>query len=131
MRMRLGEGPSTILSSTRTLPEVGRCKPVMMCNSVDLPQPEGPTMQRNSPARTFNSIPSSASSRSPLLDGYDNDTSRTQTFGSAAVASGRTSARLDFNRSPRDRPSFAVSDLDDEIIAPPFCLFPSAPDSAV
>src|SRR5215472_2470066 len=98
MRMRLVDGPSTILSSTLTLPEVGRCNPVMMCSNVDLPQPEGPTMQRNSPVRTFRSIPSRASRRSPLVDEYDRDRLRTQTLGSAGEASGRTSARLDFER---------------------------------
>src|SRR6266480_1638979 len=61
--MRSVPGPSIRLSSTRTCPAVGCCSPAITCNRVDFPQPEGPTMQRNSPGFTLRSIPSSASNR--------------------------------------------------------------------
>ena len=38
-----------------TLPEVGGVRPPRMWNSVDLPEPEGPTMETNSPRFTSRS----------------------------------------------------------------------------
>src|SRR5215212_11726317 len=38
--------------STNTWPELGVSTPPRMCNSVDLPDPEGPTMATNSPFST-------------------------------------------------------------------------------
>jgi hypothetical protein len=46
--------------STRTAPVEGSIKPARMLKSVDLPQPEGPTIETNSPALASMSIPSSA-----------------------------------------------------------------------
>ena len=40
--------PVTALPPMRISPPVGARKPAMMFRSVDLPQPDGPTMQRNS-----------------------------------------------------------------------------------
>ena len=40
--------PVTALPPMRISPPVGGRKPAMMLSSVDLPQPDGPTMQRNS-----------------------------------------------------------------------------------
>src|SRR6201985_4022573 len=40
-----------------TLPSVGSSRPAMMLSSVDLPQPDGPTRIRNSPASMAMSIP--------------------------------------------------------------------------
>src|ERR1700756_3907025 len=40
-----------------TEPSVGSSRPAMMLSSVDLPQPEGPTRIRNSPASISMSIP--------------------------------------------------------------------------
>src|ERR1700743_671796 len=40
-----------------TAPWVGSSSPAMMLSSVDLPQPDGPTRIRNSPASTSMSIP--------------------------------------------------------------------------
>ncbi len=46
-------------------PRSGGCRPAIKCSNVDLPQPEGPTMQRNSPGFTSRLMLSSASKRSP------------------------------------------------------------------
>ena len=51
-KIRRGSGPRTTSPSIRTSPLVGERKPAMVLSSVDLPQPEGPTMQRNSPFAT-------------------------------------------------------------------------------
>src|SRR5687768_3931412 len=57
MRIRLGLGPSIAWPSTRTFPRSGFSKPVRISSSVDLPQPEGPTIATNSPSRIFSSMP--------------------------------------------------------------------------
>ncbi len=44
-----------------TVPRVGSLRPAMMRSAVDLPQPDGPSSDRNSPSRTSRSSPSSAS----------------------------------------------------------------------
>ena len=67
MRMRSVPGPSIGLLSISTVPEVGCCRPAIKCSSVDLPHPEGPTMQRNSPGFTFRLMLSSASSSDPFV----------------------------------------------------------------
>src|SRR5258708_5822793 len=54
--MRWGSGPDTWVPLTNTSPDVGLKKPATMFNKVDLPQPEGPTMQTNSPRKTSRSI---------------------------------------------------------------------------
>src|ERR1700688_4275360 len=41
-----------------TAPRVGSLNPAMMRSAVDLPQPDGPSRVRNSPARTVRSKPS-------------------------------------------------------------------------
>jgi hypothetical protein len=46
--------------SMRTVPVVGRCIAPTTFISVDLPEPDGPTMTTNSPRRTVRSTPSSA-----------------------------------------------------------------------
>src|SRR5690349_21908945 len=46
--------------ATWTSPEVGGVRPPMMWKSVDLPEPEGPMMETNSPGRTARSTPRSA-----------------------------------------------------------------------
>ncbi len=43
-----------------TAPAVGSLKPAMIRNAVDLPQPDGPSSETNSPARTSKSKPLSA-----------------------------------------------------------------------
>ena len=48
------------LPSTVTAPEVGRSSPPSMWSSVDLPEPEVPTMATNSPCSTLRSTPSRA-----------------------------------------------------------------------
>ena len=42
------------------VPEDGRSRQPMTCMSVDLPEPDGPTMATNSPSRTWMSTPASA-----------------------------------------------------------------------
>ena len=44
----------------RSNPDVGVSRPAIRCSSVDLPQPEGPRIDRNSPRRTSRSTGSSA-----------------------------------------------------------------------
>src|SRR5436190_4351750 len=55
--------PRTGTPSNSTSPPEARSKPARILSSVDLPQPEGPTRQTNSPGATSRSMPSSASSR--------------------------------------------------------------------
>ena len=54
-------GPVIGLPSTKTSPVVGSSKPATMRNSVDLPQPEAPIRQTNSPSRDVTSMRASAS----------------------------------------------------------------------
>src|SRR5690349_5653284 len=49
---RLGFGPVTGLPHMSTSPLVGASKPATMRSNVDLPQPEAPMRQMNSPLRT-------------------------------------------------------------------------------
>jgi len=49
-------------SRTSMVPAVGRSRPATIDSSVDLPQPDAPTRQRNSPRRTERSTRSTASS---------------------------------------------------------------------
>src|ERR1700742_292402 len=44
-----GTSPCSSLPSKRTLPLVGRTSPATTSSKVDLPQPEGPTIEKNSP----------------------------------------------------------------------------------
>jgi hypothetical protein len=53
-------GRLTARPSTAITPDVGRMRPAMSMASVVLPQPEGPTIERNSPPRTSNEMPSRA-----------------------------------------------------------------------
>src|SRR5712692_2533516 len=57
---RSGPGPVTSRSASRTWPPVGLSSPVMMLSSVDLPQPECPISETNSPERMSRLISSSA-----------------------------------------------------------------------
>src|SRR4051812_30885635 len=52
MTMPLGLGPWRTAPSMRTSPSLACSKPAMIFISVDLPQPEGPTMATNSPSAT-------------------------------------------------------------------------------
>src|SRR5687768_498999 len=61
-------GPVTAAPSIVIRPRSGRSNPAMMLSSVDLPQPEGPTMATNSPSRTSKLTPSTTDSApNPLL----------------------------------------------------------------
>src|SRR5258708_7747424 len=55
-KIRWGSGPDTGVPLTNTSPTAGLRKPAMMFSRVDLPQPEGPTMQTNSPRTTSKSM---------------------------------------------------------------------------
>ena len=57
----LGRGPVTGWPSTSTRPPLGARNPAMTRRSVDLPQPEGPTMATSSPRPTARSMSRSAS----------------------------------------------------------------------
>ena len=46
------EAVATSTPAIRTVPELGRSSVPMMCSSVDLPEPEGPTIAHSSPPRT-------------------------------------------------------------------------------
>src|SRR3990172_7813229 len=53
-------GPLTVSPATVSSPPVAGIKPPMILSRVDLPQPEGPMMEKNSPARTSIEISSTA-----------------------------------------------------------------------
>src|SRR6266481_4494291 len=57
---RLGSGPSIGLPHINASPEVGCSKPAMMRSNVDLPQPEAPIRQMNSPLAIARLAPASA-----------------------------------------------------------------------
>ena len=83
-KMRRGSGPVTASPCTRTSPRVGRRKPPITFSSVDLPQPEAPTMQSISPGATSKLMSSSASTNSPgRLPEYRIHKPRTETAGAA------------------------------------------------
>ena len=42
------------------VPEVGATKPAIMRSVVDLPHPDGPKSEKNSPSRTWRSMPDTA-----------------------------------------------------------------------
>src|SRR5436305_10835239 len=63
---RSGAGPSIGLSRIKALPRVAFSKPATMRSKVDLPQPEAPIRQTNSPLLTRRFASRSASMRSPL-----------------------------------------------------------------
>jgi hypothetical protein len=46
---RSASGSQNSLPSSVITPDDGSTSPPMMCNSVDFPQPEGPTIETNSP----------------------------------------------------------------------------------
>src|SRR5882724_625517 len=58
--MSLGRGAVTAVPATVTNPEVCLSIPPMLASSVDLPQPEGPSRQTNSPLRMSSETLSSA-----------------------------------------------------------------------
>ena len=49
--------PATSTPSIRTTPPVGRSSVPITCSSVDLPEPEGPTIATSSPRRTESHTP--------------------------------------------------------------------------
>src|ERR1700757_3619586 len=57
-------GPVIAASYTRTSPDVGASKPAMIRRRVDLPHPEAPIRQTNSPLPTMRSTLCNASTRS-------------------------------------------------------------------
>ncbi len=54
-------GPATFLPETSIVPVVQECRPATRRSSVDLPQPDGPTMAMNSPSATSMLTSASAS----------------------------------------------------------------------
>ena len=64
--MPSGTWPATGLFSKVTLPVVGALSPASTSSSVDLPPPEGPTPEKNSPRAMSRSIgPSACTGRTP------------------------------------------------------------------
>src|ERR1041385_2959771 len=63
---RSGAGPSIGRSHIKALPRVAVSKPATMRSKVDLPQPEAPIRQTNSPLLMRRLASRSASMRSPL-----------------------------------------------------------------
>src|SRR5207253_471294 len=63
---RSGAGPAIGLPHIRALPRVAVSKPATIRSSVDLPQPDAPIRQTNSPLLTRRWASRSASMRSPL-----------------------------------------------------------------
>src|SRR5262249_37500913 len=61
MKIRFKFGPSTGIPSTSTSPRVGLRKPPTTLSSVDLPHPDGPTMQTKTPSGTVRLIFSNTS----------------------------------------------------------------------
>jgi len=55
-----GFGPRTVSPATQMRPPESDVRPPMAWNSVDLPQPEGPMIETNSPAATSKLMPSTA-----------------------------------------------------------------------
>src|ERR1700761_3572113 len=62
---RSGDGPLTGSPPTVTWPSSASRAPATMRSRVDLPQPDGPSRQTNSPARTSRSTPDRATVRRP------------------------------------------------------------------
>src|SRR6266545_2467897 len=87
--MRRGSGPFTGWPSTMASPFVCFKKPPTILSNVDLPQPEGPTMQTNSPSVTSRSTRSSTWICSPgRLPAKLIHRSRTETAARGACFSG-------------------------------------------
>src|SRR6185295_7729805 len=63
--MRRGPAVAAPPSPHATRPLDGTLNPAMMRNAVDLPHPEGPSSDTNSPGRTSRSRPSSATTAGP------------------------------------------------------------------
>src|SRR5579864_8941506 len=94
--MRSVPGSLTGLLSISTWPEVGEYNPAIKWMSVDLPQPDGPTMHKNSPDWTLRSILSKASKRFPPLLLYVRDIFCSATLG-AETSTGRKRTTLGRN----------------------------------
>ena len=81
---RSGPGAITARPSSVTPPLDADSNPATMLSSVDLPQPLGPTMVRNSPTATSRSIAPSACTGSPRADSKRLDTPAMTIFARAA-----------------------------------------------
>src|ERR1700741_2016317 len=64
--MPLGLGPGCSAPAPRTAPRSARSKPAMMFISVDLPQPDGPTIATNSPSSMLKLTSSMTGSARPF-----------------------------------------------------------------
>ena len=60
-----GGAAVTSRPSSRTVPWVGSSKPAIIRIVVVLPQPDGPSMEKNSPVRMARSMPRTAATTSP------------------------------------------------------------------
>src|SRR3974390_503930 len=74
-------GPEMVSPPTRTVPACCASRPPITLNKVDLPQPEGPMIERNSPCRTLNETLSTA------VTGPSAVSNRTATSSAVRIAS--------------------------------------------
>src|SRR6266536_3161274 len=99
--------PGSVISSppTRSPPRVGCSKPARRLRSVVLPQPLGPTIEKNSLCSTQNVTSSSASSGSPLIEKWTLLTFSTLTWELRALIPSRGSLPgVPRHRDPHDLP---------------------------
>src|SRR6185312_5325457 len=81
MTPRRGSGPAMRAPSSSTSPALGEMKPATSDSSVDLPQPDGPTMLTNSCGWSEKETSRSASTRSPVRNDTNVfETERTSIF---------------------------------------------------
>ena len=79
--------------SASAAPDVGAAKPAISESSVDLPQPEGPTMATNSCGETLNDTADSASTSSPVrAETYVFERARASIFARVGVGALMTAA---------------------------------------
>src|SRR4051812_27826564 len=86
--MPSGTFPAIGLPSKAMLPSLACCRPAISSNSVDFPQPDGPTTAKNSPVRSSRSSgPSAWIGRPPVATGGKTRvTPRSTTSGAGASA---------------------------------------------
>ena len=105
--MRLSPAACAREAGHSTAPSLGSLKPAMIRSAVDLPQPEGPRSDMNSPVRTSKSRPASA--RVPLGNALPTPRSATSGSEEAGVAGGIVIASLLLG--PQIEPDFPVDEL--------------------
>src|SRR5690348_1451963 len=118
MTIPFGPGPRCGAPSTVTVPASGVSKPATMFNSVDLPQPDGPTMATNSPSATSRPTPSITGS-TPVADANALRTPRTAILLAGIAPAHRGKPLEQARRAVEAEPDQADDDhaRDDEVVA--------------